>query len=88
MNADTAAKVRMLKSSLHCCVCGLLGLLPGIGLPFAIAALVISGKVRAGQKKHWNAGRPYWIWGLVCAIVGPVFWGLILFLIILARVQA
>jgi hypothetical protein len=87
MNAAIEAKIRMLKCSLHCYVCGLLGLLPVIGLPFAIAALVMSGNVRAGQKKYWNAGRPCWIWGLVCAIVGPVFWGFILFLIILAKIQ-
>jgi hypothetical protein len=82
MNADTEAKIQMLKSSLQCHVCGLLGLLPVIGLPFAIAALVISGRVRAGQKKYWNAARPYWIWGVVCAAVGTIFWGLILTIII------
>jgi len=82
MNTDASAKIKMLKSSLQCCVCGLLGLLPVIGLPFAIAALVISGRVRAGQKKYWNAARPYWIEGVVCAAGGTVFWGFILTIII------
>jgi len=75
MNTDASAKIKMLKSSLQCCVCGLLGLLPVIGLPFAIAALVISGRVRAGQKKYWNAAG---LTGLRASSVppsGPFFGG-------------
>jgi hypothetical protein len=87
MNADTEAKIRMLKNSLRCFVCGLLGLLPVIGLPFAIAALWISGRVRAREKLFWNAAQSYRIWGVVCAAGGTICWGFILFLIILARNQ-
>jgi len=82
MNTDAEAKIRMLKNSLRCFVCGLLGLLPVIGLPFAFAALVLSGQVRAGQKKYWNAARPYWIWGVISAVAGTLFWGFILSLIV------
>jgi hypothetical protein len=82
MNTDLDAKIRMLENSMRCFVCGLLGLLPVIGLPFAFAALVLSGEVRAGQKKHWNAARPYWIWGVVSAAGGTIFWGVILAIII------
>jgi hypothetical protein len=87
MNADTEAKIRMLKNSLRCFVCGLLGLLPVIGLPFAIAALWISGRVRAREKLFWNAAQSYRVWGVVCAAGGTICWGFILFLIILARNQ-
>jgi hypothetical protein len=82
MNTEAEAKIRMLRNSLRCFVFGLLGLLPVIGLPFAFAALALSGKVRAGQKKHWNAARPYWVWGVVSAMAGTVFWSLILILVI------
>ena len=68
----TNAKIRMLKGSLRCFVCGLLGLLPVIGLPFALAALWISGRVRATEKQFWNAAWPYRIWGVVCARLGAV----------------
>ena len=78
MNEDKpAAKIRMLKSSLRCFVYGLLGLLPVIGLPFAIAALWISGRVRASEKKIWNAARPYRIWGVACAALGAVIWSVV-----------
>jgi hypothetical protein len=85
MNAAADDKIKMLENSLQCYVCGLLGLLPVIGLPFAVAALVIAGKVRAGQKKYWNAARSYWVSGIAYAIAGTVFWGFILSLIIFYR---
>jgi hypothetical protein len=87
MNVDTDAKIRMLKSSMRCFVFGLLGLIPLIGLPFAIAALWISGRVRVKEKQMWNATRPYRIRGVFYAAVGTIFWGFILFLIILVRNQ-
>jgi hypothetical protein len=87
MNAEIEVKIRMLENSLHCFVCGLLGLLPVIGLPFAFAALVLSGQVRAGQQKYWNAARPYWIWGVVSAMAGTIFWSVILIIIIYRAMQ-
>jgi len=76
------AKIRMIKSSLRCFVFGLLGLLPLIGLPFALAALWISGRIRLQEKQLWNAARPYRIWGVVCAALGTVFWGFLLTLVV------
>jgi len=82
MNNDSpAAKIRMIESSIRCFVCGLLALLPGIGLPFAIFALVISRNVRAGQRHFWNPARSYWIWGIACAAIGTIFWSFILTII-------
>ena len=75
MNTDIEAKIQMLKSSLECFAFGLLGLLPLIGFPFAVVALIISGKVRVRQKKFWNAAKPYWIWGIVCGSLGIFLWG-------------
>ena len=87
MNADTSAKIKMLNSSMRCLVFGLLGLIPLIGLPFALSALWISGRVRVKEKQMWNAARSYRTWGVVCAAGGTICWGFILFLIILARNQ-
>jgi hypothetical protein len=75
MNA--AAKIQMLKSSMRCFAFGLLGLLPVIGLPFAVAALWIAGRVRMKEKQFWNAARPYRICGVVCAAVGAVVWSVV-----------
>ena len=87
MNTGAEAKVRMLQSSLRCFAFGLLGLLPVIGIPFAIAALWISGRVRVKEKQLWNAARPYRIWGVACAAAGTIFWGFILMLIIYSAVS-
>jgi hypothetical protein len=78
MNNDvSSAKIRMLKGSLECFTLGLLGLLPVIGLPFAIGGLVVSRKALAGQKRYWNAARAYWILGLVCALLGTITWSIV-----------
>ena len=71
------AKIKMLKSSMRCFIYGLLGLLPVIGLPFAIVALWISGRVRAKEKLFWNAAKPYRIWGVACAALGAVIWSVV-----------
>ena len=70
---NAEAKIQMLKGSMRCFAFGMLGLLPVIGLPFALAALWISGRVRVKEKQLWNAARPYRIWGVVCAAVGTIF---------------
>ena len=82
MNTNASAKIQMLKSSMRCFVFGLLGLIPLIGLPFALAALWISGRVRVREKQFWNAARPYRIWGVICAAIGTILWAGILTIVI------
>jgi hypothetical protein len=82
MNKIPADKIKMMKLSIRCLVYGLLGLIPVIGLPFALAALWISGRVRLKEKLYWNAARPYRICGVICAALGTVAWSFIFALII------
>ena len=84
MNDRASDKIQMLNGSLRCFRFGLLGLIPLVGLPFALAALLLSGRVRLQEKLSWNAARPYRIWGVVCAAFGTVVW-LGLLTIIIAR---
>jgi hypothetical protein len=74
MNDSAAAKLKMLQASIRCLVFGLLGLVPVLGLPFALAALWISGRVRQQEKQRWNAARPYRLMGVACAALGAVLW--------------
>jgi hypothetical protein len=71
----------MLQDSMQCFAFGLLGLLPVIGLPFALAALWIAGRVRVREKRYWNPAKPYWFWGGLCAALGTIFWFLLAVLI-------
>ena len=82
MNDDVGARIRLINNSLRCFTYGLLGLLPVIGVPCAVAALWLSGRIRVEEKRHWNAARPYRIWGVVCAAFGTIFWFLVVVLII------
>lgn len=81
-NDVPTAKIELSRSSLACFTCGLLGLLPAVGLPFAIVALVISARVRAGQRRFWNPAQAYWRAGVFCAVCGTAFWAFVLFAVI------
>ena len=65
MNDVPAAKIKMMKGSIRCLIFGLLALVPAIGLPFGLAALWISGRVRLTEKLYWNPAKPYRICGVV-----------------------
>lgn len=82
MNANAVAKIAMLEDSVRCLVFGMLGLLPFIGLPFALVALWLAGRVRKREKQYWNAAKPLRIWGSVCGGAGAVIWGLVCGIII------
>jgi hypothetical protein len=77
MNSDAGEKIKMLKGSIQCFMFGLLGLLPVIGPPFALATLWMSGRVRIKEKIFWNAARPYRIGGIICAAFGAVIWSVV-----------
>ena len=82
MNDLATAKLNMLQNSFLCLWFGLLGLVPFIGLPFGVAALLLAGRIRRQEKRFWNAAKPYRICGAACAGVGTVFWGgVLLFLV-------
>jgi hypothetical protein len=74
MNQNAAAKIKMMQASMRCFAFGSLGLLPIIGLPFAVAALWISGRVQPLERQFWNPAKPYHLCGLTCAAIGAVAW--------------
>jgi hypothetical protein len=88
MNDIPAAKIKMMKASIHCLIYGVLALLPVIGLAFGLAALWISGRVRLKEKLYWNPARPYRIGGVVCAAVGSILWGGLLVFVVGSAVIA
>jgi hypothetical protein len=69
MNNDGMAKIAMLKDSTRCLIYGLLGFLPVVGLPCAVAALWLSHRARVREKMYWNAAKPYRLWGVFFAII-------------------
>lgn len=79
---NATAKIEMINASMKCFIFGLLALLPIIGIPFGIAALILSGRVHSGQKHFWNPARIYWTCGNICAFVGTIAWTMVFILII------
>ncbi len=71
----SAMKIKMMQTSMRCLVLGMLGLLPIIGAPFALAALWASYSARKFEVQFWNPAKPQRIMGLICAAVGALIWG-------------
>ena len=72
-----AVKIQMMKASVRCLTFGLLGLLPMIGVPFALAALWASFSARKQEKYFWNPAKPHRIIGLICAALGALVWSFV-----------
>lgn len=66
----TRANAREIERSLHCFVLGGLGLLPVIGLPLALFALMAFRRVCVENQGRWNPARAYLIWGFVLGSIG------------------
>jgi hypothetical protein len=87
MKPSAARKIEMMKASIRCLVYGLLAFLPGIGLPFAAASLVISGRIRRLEKEFWNPASPYRVIGVTCAALATVMWFLVASAMVLTAIK-
>jgi len=63
-------KIEVIQRSLRCFTLGLIGILPLLGVPFALFALDNFRQVRRGLGTQWNPARTYLRWGLATAISG------------------
>jgi hypothetical protein len=60
-DSETSAprRIAVIRSSVRCFVYSLIGLVPGLGLPFAVAAIVRCRKLRATSGVEWNPAGGY-----------------------------
>ena len=65
-----ADKVRVIEQSLRCFVFGLLSLIPLLGLPFAVLAVVRHRDAWSQADREWNPARLYLVWGFGLAWLG------------------
>jgi len=63
-------KAQVIERSLRCFACGLMGILPGIGVPFAVVALGNFLQVKLHMVPMWNPAERYLGIGALCAIAG------------------
>ncbi len=66
------AHARVIDSSLRCFVLGLLGLLPVIGFPMALFALMTFRRVCVENQGCWNPARGYLLWGFAFGSAGAL----------------
>jgi len=70
MKSETPlTKIEMIERSMRCFTLGLFGLIPVIGIPMAVLALVQYRRVRQGRGAMWNPANLYLFWGSQCATV-------------------
>jgi hypothetical protein len=63
-------KVLALQAALRCFTCGLLALVPIIGLPFAIAAMVLKTRASGHAPDDWHVAHRYAMLGMLFATLG------------------
>jgi hypothetical protein len=82
MNPDGSLdKIDLIGLSLRGFACGIIGLLPFIGIPFAVAAIWDFRRIFFRKSNLWNPAAPYLRVGLACAT-----FGLLLDLLIVAAI--
>lgn len=67
MTANKPIKVVIIERSLSCFRCGIVGLIPLIGLPFSIRSLQQAWRVKRESGGMWNPAERYVKWGLITA---------------------
>jgi hypothetical protein len=54
-----ASNIAAIKASLRCFVYSLIGLVPVVGLPFSVAAILQCRKVERAARAQWNPAQGY-----------------------------
>ena len=82
-----ADKVRVIEQSLRCFAFGLLSLIPLLGLPFAVLAVVRHRNAWSQGDREWNPAKAYLVWGFGLAWLGGLIslGGLAIFVIALTK---
>jgi len=63
-------KIELIQRSLRAFGFGLPGIVPFLGTPFAIIALVQNSRIKRRGRGLWNPAQRYLWWGAVCARIG------------------
>jgi hypothetical protein len=70
-------RITAIKESLATFVCGVLSLVPGIGLLPAIYVLANSYHLRRHCHLEWNPAEHYLRWGVILAVLGIAYTGVL-----------
>lgn len=65
-------RIALIRRSLTAFVCGLVGLVPVLGMPFGAAAIVLFVTVRRSKGTEWNPAESYLDRAVVLALIGLI----------------
>jgi hypothetical protein len=74
---EPQARIDMMRRSLRCLVSGGIGLIPVLGLPWSILALLQFSRVRLRYGEESNPARLHLAWGLTLGLLGLVLSSLV-----------
>ena len=63
-------KIELIECSLRAFFFGVPGILPFLGTPFAIVALMNNANIKRHIGAQWNPAYRYLFWGILCARIG------------------
>ena len=81
-------KIELIQRSLSAFGFGLPGIVPFLGTPFAIVALMHNSRIKRRGSALWNPAQRYLFWGSVCARIGMTLTIIFTLLIALAKLLA
>jgi hypothetical protein len=70
-------QIKLIESSIRCFALGLLGLVPVLGLPMAVLAVLHFRRAILHQAGRWNPAGNYLVWGGVFGSLGLLISALI-----------
>lgn len=65
-NVTPMGKIEMIERSQRCLIYALFGLIPVIGIPLMVRAVIEYSRVKKGWPDQWNPAKRYLFWGMVC----------------------
>jgi hypothetical protein len=63
-------KIELIEHSMRAFLFGLPGIVPFLGTPFALVAVVNNARIKRRSITPWNPAHRYLFWGMVCARIG------------------
>jgi hypothetical protein len=75
-------KIELIQKSIRCLVYGSIGLVPILGIPFAVRALSINFRVKRTRNGNWNPGERQMFLGRILAWLGLLLTFVVVLLVI------
>jgi hypothetical protein len=63
-------KIELIERSMRAFFFGVPGILPFLGTPFAIVAMINNSRIKRRIGAQWNPAHRYLFWGMLCARIG------------------